>query len=91
MTRGRSDNPFRVIGDTRPCRVVEKSRYRRAKTRGGRVGGFPESERAIQGAPEKRVAQKILDAREVLVARLRGNSYWGRAYRGVRDCLRGEN
>ena len=28
------------------------SRYSRGKTRGGRVGGFPEPERAIRGAPE---------------------------------------
>ena len=27
-------------------------RYSRGKTRGGRVGGFPEPERAIRGAPE---------------------------------------
>ena len=69
------------------------SRHRRGKTRGGRVGGFPEPERAMRGGSRnpKRVGRKVLDARKILVARLRGKSYRGRSYQSGRDCLRGEN
>ena len=68
-------------------------RYSRGKTRGGRVGGFPEPERLFGGSRSpKGVARKVLLARKVLVARLRGKSCRrGRAYRRGRDCLRGEN
>ena len=49
-------------------------RYRKGKTRGGRVGDFPEPERAVRGAPEvlrppKGVARKVLLAWKILLGR----------------------
>ena len=74
-----SDNPFLVIGDTRHFWVVERLCFwiLQGEDQRGRVGGFPEPERAVRGAPE---ALRVL--RGKFCRR-------GRTYRRGRDCRRG--
>ena len=57
--------------------------YTRGKTRGGRVGGFPEPERAVRGAPE---ALRVLRGKS---CRREKTNRRGRDYRRRRDCRRG--
>ena len=68
---GRSDNPFPIIKNTNSFWVAKRP----GEDQRGRVGGFPELERAVRGAPEdlrggpKGVARKVLPARKNLPAR----------------------
>ena len=54
-------------------------RYSRGNASGGRVEGFPEPCYSGGSRSPKGITQKVLDARKVLVVRLRGKSYRGKS------------